>query len=115
MVAPLAENLLSRINTLRHNEDSNKETNLSNGVNGNNVIKSSNNKCLIKEKSAIQLGIVKSVLKCLCSNHPEQIITGHLNINFMRNKFDIMKPMSLDDIDIFMVTETKLDYSFPAS
>ena len=26
-----------------------------------------------------------------------------------------MKPMLLDDIDIFMVTETKLDNSFPAS
>ena len=36
-------------------------------------------------------------------------------MNSVRNKFDIMKPILLDDIDIFMVTETKLDYSFPAS
>ena len=55
------------------------------------------------------------VLKRLRSNLPQQIIIGHLNINSIRNKFDIMKPMLLDDTDIFMVTETKLDDSFPVS
>ena len=44
----------------------------------------------------------------LRSNHPQQIIVGHLNINSIRNKFDMMKPMLLDDIDIFMLTETKM-------
>ena len=56
-----------------------------------------------------------SVLTRLRSNHRQEIIIGHLSINSIRNKFDIMKPMLLDDIDIFMVTETKLDDSFPAS
>ena len=108
----LAGNLLSRIRTFWHNEDSNKETNLSNG---NNIINSSNYKSLINENLAIQLGCVKSVLTRLRSNHRQQIIVGHLSINSIRNKFDIMKPMLLDDIDIFMVTETKLHDSFPAS
>ena len=40
--------------------------------------------------SAIQLGSVKSVSKRHRSNHPQQIIIGHLNINSIRNKFDIM-------------------------
>ena len=111
----LAGNLRSRIRTFWHNEGSNKETNLSNDRNGNNIINSSNYKSLINDNSAIQLGSVKSVLKRLCSNHPQQIIIGHLNINSIRNKFDIMKQMQLDDIDIFMVTEPKLDDSFPAS
>ena len=55
------------------------------------------------------------VLKRLYSNLPQQIIIGHLNINSIRNKFDIIKPMILDDTDVFMVTEIKLDDSFPVS
>ena len=55
------------------------------------------------------------VLKRLHSNLPQQIIIGHLNINSIRNKFDIIKPMILDDTDVFMVTEIKLDDSFPVS
>ena len=37
----------------------------------------------------------------------------HLNINSIRNKFDIMKAMLMHGIDFFMVTETQLDDSFP--
>ena len=70
---------------------------------------------MINDNSAFQLDSVKSVLKRLRSNHPQQIIIGHLNTNSIRNKFEIMKPILMDDIDIFMVTETKLDNSFPAS
>ena len=66
----LAGNLLSRIRTFWHNEDSNNGTNLSNDHNGNNIINSSDYKSLINENSAIQLGTVKSVLRCLHSNHP---------------------------------------------
>ena len=79
------------------------------------MVNSSDYKSLINDNSAIELGSVKSVLKRLQSNHPQQIIIGHLNISSIRNKFDIMKPMLLDDTDIFMVTETKLDDSFPVS
>ena len=70
---------------------------------------------MINDNLAIQPGFVKSVLKRLRSNHPQQIIIGHLNINSIRNKFDIMKPILMHDLDIFMVTETKLDHSFPVS
>ena len=83
--------------------------------NGNNIINSTNYKSLINDNSAIQLGSVVSVLKRLRSNHPQQIIIGHLNTSSIRNKFEIMKPILVDDIDIFMVTETKFDDSFPAS
>ena len=65
--------------------------------------------------SAVQLGSVKSVLKRLRSCHPQQIILGHLNINSIRRKSDIMQPMLLDDIDICMVTETNymIPFQFP--
>ena len=95
--------------------DSNKETNLSNKHNDNNTFNSSYYESLINDNLAIQPGFVKSVLKRLRSNHPQQIIIGHLNINSIRNKFDIMKTMLMHDLDIFMVTETKLDDSFQVS
>ena len=95
--------------------DSNKGTNLSNKHNDNNIFNSSNYESLINDNLAIQPGFVKSVLKHLRSNHPQEIITGHLNINYIRNKFDIMNSMLMHDLDIFMVTETKLDDSIPVS
>ena len=70
---------------------------------------------MINGNSAIQLGSVKSGLKHLLLKHPHQIIIGHLNTNSFRNKFDTMKPMVMHDIDIFVVTERKYDYSFPVS
>ena len=94
---------------------SNKETNLSNNHNDNKIFNSSNHRSLVIDNLAIELGFVKSVLKRLRSNRRQQIIVGHLNINSIRNKFDIMKPMLIHDLDIFMVTETKLDDSFPVS
>ena len=65
--------------------------------------------------TASVISSVRSVLKRLRSNHPQQIIIGHLNFNSITNKSDIMKPILMDNIDIFMVTETKLDDSLPAS
>ena len=61
--------------------DSNKETNLSNKHNDNNIFSSSNYESLINDNLAIQPGFVKPVLERLSSNHPQQIIIGHLNIN----------------------------------
>ena len=109
----VAGNLLSRIRRFGYNVHSNKQTNLNNGYNGNNIITSSNYKSLINDNTAIRLGSIKSVLKRLCSNHPQQIIMGHLNINSIRNKFVIVKPMLMHDIDIVMITGPKLDDFFP--
>ena len=53
-------------------------------------------------------GIVKNspefLLKYLRLNHPKNIITGHLNINSIRNKFDLLKKMVAEEIDILMIT-----------
>ena len=38
---------------------------------------------------------------------------GHININSLRNKFDFLKEIICDNIDILLVSETKLDSSFP--
>ena len=56
-----------------------------------------------------------SIVKHLRLNHPRNLIIGHLNIYSIRNKFDLLKKMFTKDINILMITETKLDDSLPAS
>ena len=44
-----------------------------------------------------------------------RIIIGHLNINSLRNKFEQLKNIIKGKIDILVITETKIDNSFPTS
>ena len=43
----------------------------------------------------------------------KNIIIGHLNINALANKFDDLKVLLKDKVDILVLVETKLDDSFP--
>ena len=45
-------------------------------------------------------------------NH-NRLICAHLNINSVRNKFELLINIIKDIIDILMISETKLDSSFP--
>ena len=47
------------------------------------------------------------------SNVSVELIKGHININSIRNKFEILKSMLLEVLDVLMITETKLCDSFP--
>ena len=40
---------------------------------------------------------------------------AHLNVNSIRNKFESMNELIKDNFDIFLITESKLDPSFPNS
>ncbi len=42
-----------------------------------------------------------------------KIIIATLNINSIRNKFDELKMVTAGNIDVLIITETKLDHSFP--
>ena len=42
-----------------------------------------------------------------------KIIFAHLNINSIRNKFDQLSDMIKGHIDVLMISESKLDNSFP--
>ena len=42
-----------------------------------------------------------------------RILISHLNINFLRNKFEILVSSIPVNLDILMISETKLDESFP--
>ena len=46
-------------------------------------------------------------------NNLNRIIFGHININSIRNKFEDLKYMVKNKIDILLISETKIDDSFP--
>ena len=56
---------------------------------------------------------LKSILRSFRSNHPQKIIISHINIISIWYKFDKLKPMLTEVLDILMTSETKLDDSFP--
>ena len=42
-----------------------------------------------------------------------RIKIGQLNINLIRNNFDLLVPAVARNLDILLITETKIDSSFP--
>ena len=42
-----------------------------------------------------------------------KLIMAHLNVNSLRNKLEFLKEQIQDNIDILMISETKIDASFP--
>ena len=47
--------------------------------------------------------------------YPKNLIIGHLNINSVRNKFSSLQQTVLSKTDIVLLSETKIDDSFPDS
>ena len=52
-------------------------------------------------------------LKELRLKNLDKIIIDHLNINSIRHKINLLQPMTEDNIDILVISETKIDHSFP--
>ena len=52
-------------------------------------------------------------LKGLKMKNISRIIFGQININSLRNKFEQLREFCKDNLDILLITETKLDSSFP--
>ena len=46
-------------------------------------------------------------------HNPKKVTVGHLNINSIPNKFDGIMDMTKQNLDIFLISETKIDDSFP--
>ena len=55
----------------------------------------------------------KSKLKLLRVRNIGKVIIGYLNINSVRNKFDALKEIASQSLDVLMIAETKLDATFP--
>ena len=58
---------------------------------------------------------INAELRYLRVKNLNKLIIGHLNINFLRNKFELLAHQIKDNVDILMISETKFDESFPTS
>ena len=54
-----------------------------------------------------------TTLKSIRIKNIHNIIIAQLNINSLRNKIDSLAKAVISNIDILLITETKLDDSFP--
>ena len=57
----------------------------------------------------------QSFLKDIRINNIKRLIIEQLNINSLRNKFEQLSTMINGNNDIFMISETKLNETFPAA
>ena len=76
----------------------------------------------VESKSKNDSGIQGESQKCekstdflfnMRKHHSNKIIMAHMNINSLRNKFDMLTNSVSECIDILMISETKLDDTFP--
>ena len=51
--------------------------------------------------------------KSIEAKHPKNLFFDHLNVNFIRNKFVSIEELIKSTFDIFLISETKIDDSFP--
>ena len=45
--------------------------------------------------------------------NPKNVIIGHLNVNSLKNKFVAVEELIKNNIDVCLISETKVDESFP--
>ena len=57
-----------------------------------------------------KVGLLEMKSRC-----PDKLIMGHLNINSVRNKFDVLSLIVKNSVDILIISERKLDDSFPTA
>ena len=57
----------------------------------------------------------KTKLKDIRITNLNRIVISYININSIRNKFELLAEAVIGSVDILMVTETKIDESFPTS
>ena len=67
------------------------------------------NKLPSNSVNSISVRSIRNVLK----RNSKRIILGHLNINPIKNKFDLHDDQIERNVDIMVISETKLGESFP--
>ena len=65
--------------------------------------------------SSVEVSISNSNenLKMIRLKNANRLIIAQININSLRNKFDFLVQMMSNNIDILLISETKIDSSFP--
>ena len=71
------------------------------------------NKIILNTNTSNEANHENNILKNLRLKNSNKVIIGHININSLRNKFELLTEMVRDKVDLLMISETKLDSSFP--
>ena len=79
----------------------------------NNISNVSLEECRSHVSNVTQANDCISVLKTLRSVNSNKLIFAHINTNFIRNVFELLSTQVKGNIDILMVSETKIDNNFP--
>ena len=84
---------------------------------GNSVVSTRllNEEYIPEAKNHIDKINLNEELRSLRVKNLNKLIIGHLNINSLRNKFELLAHQIKDNIDILMISETKLYESFRTS
>ena len=72
----------------------------------------SDEECKSKANQTANTENINMDLKSLRLKNVNKLIITHLNINSLRNKFESLISLIKDNIDILMISETKLDQRF---
>ena len=56
---------------------------------------------------------VKTVLKSIHPENTNKLVFAHININSLRNKFELIVDQVKGNIDVLIISETKIVHSFP--
>ena len=55
----------------------------------------------------------KTILKSIRQENTNDVVFAHININSLRNKFELLADQVKVNIDVLMISETKLMIVFP--
>ena len=56
---------------------------------------------------------ISQILKGLRLSNPKNVILSYLNVNSIRNKFENLREIIKQNVDVLAVAETKIGASFP--
>ena len=79
----------------------------------NDLTKNINTLRSIYSEDVSNVSDAQQVLKDIDKNNVNKLIFGQLDKNSLRNKFDMVSELIKGFVDVFMISETKLDDSFP--
>ena len=101
--------------------DKEKETNLRNSIQTLNEVTFESEESILLDQSTLSTLDYEPIsdpfekLKNTRLKNPNRLIIAQLNINSLRNKFDSLVQMLHNNLDILLISETKIDSSFPTA
>ena len=101
--------------------DKENQTNVSNSIETLNEVTFESEESVLSNQNTLSTLDYEPIsdpfekLKNIRLTNPNRLIIAQLNINSLRNKFDSLVRMLHNNLDILLISETKIDSSFPTA